>query len=256
MNHRTSPSIVKQTNAYTGYAAAQKRQAQVALLAIAFHRARAAYYTCTMALFFPSAAPFVPISASLNELQHAAGQCRGCDLYRHATQVVFGEGKTRARIMLIGEQPGDQEDLAGRPFIGPAGKLLDSALEAVGIDRASAYVTNAVKHFKWEPRGKRRLHKKPLASEIKACRPWLEREVALVEPQVLVCLGVSAAQAVFGQIVRLKDMRGKLAPSPLNARTLVTIHPSSILRAPDAASRERDYQMFVADLAQATVTGS
>lgn len=204
-----------------------------------------------MARSYPSAAPFVPISASIDELKEAASQCCGCDLYRHATQTVFGEGKTRARIMLIGEQPGDQEDLAGHPFIGPAGKLLDSALKTVGIDRASAYVTNAVKHFKWEPRGKRRLHKKPLASEIKACRPWLEREVALVAPHVLVCLGSSAAQAVFGRTIRLKDVRGALTPSPLNTRTLITVHPSSILRAPDTTSREREYRMFVADLAQA-----
>src|SRR5215204_496938 len=159
------------------------------------------------------AEPFVPPTTSLRALAEAAQGCRGCDLYRHATQAVLGEGRRRARIMLIGEQPGDQEDIQGHPFVGPAGALLDKALIEAGIDRKQVYVTNAVKHFKWEPRGKRRIHKKPNAREIAACRPWLEAELEVVKPDVLVCLGASAAQALLGREFRVSQQRGEFVES-------------------------------------------
>jgi len=161
---------------------------------------------------------------------------------------VFGEGPERARIMLVGEQPGNEEDLTGHPFVGPAGKLLDRALEEAGIDRRIVYVTNVVKHFKWEPRGKRRIHKKPRQSEINACRPWIEDELAIVKPKALVCLGSTAAQALLGRDFRVTLQRGKPVPSPLAPVVLATVHPSSILRAPDEESRHNEYARFVADL--------
>jgi DNA polymerase len=169
-------------------------------------------------------------------------------LYKHATQTVFGEGAAHASIMLVGEQPGDQEDLKGRPFVGPAGTILDKGLLEAGIERQDVYVTNAVKHFKWEPQGKRRKHKKPSATEIAACRPWLEAETQLVKPRVIVCLGVTAAQSVFGKAVRLNEMRGRALSTPLAATVFVTVHPSALLRHPDAAEREREYRRFVEDL--------
>jgi uracil-DNA glycosylase len=181
-------------------------------------------------------------------LRESAAGCTGCDLYKHATQTVFGEGTVHASIMLVGEQPGDQEDVKGRPFVGPAGSMLDKALVEAGIERQDVYVTNAVKHFKWEPQGKRRKHKKPSATEIAACRPWLEAETQLVKPRVIVCLGVTAAHSVFGKAVRLNEMRGRALSTPLAATVFVTVHPSALLRHPDAGEREREYRRFVQDL--------
>jgi uracil-DNA glycosylase len=182
------------------------------------------------------------------QLRKAAADCTGCDLYKRATQTVFGQGAGHASIMFVGEQPGDQEDLAGHPFVGPAGKLLDKALVEAGIARRDVYLTNAVKHFKWEPQGKRRKHKKPSATEITACRPWLEAEVQVLKPPIVVCLGVTAAQSVFGKAVRLNEMRGRPWSTPLAATVFVTVHPSAILRHPEAMEREREYQRFVEDL--------
>jgi DNA polymerase len=201
-----------------------------------------------MAEEFPTAAPFVPKTTSLRVLKSAAPGCRGCDLYKFATQVVFGAGPTRAPVMFVGEQPGDQEDLQGQPFVGPAGALLDKALADAGISRDDVYVTNAVKHFKWEPRGKRRIHKKPRVSEVKACRPWLEAELRAVKPSVVVCLGATAAQSVFGAQFKLMQSRGKVFPSPIAERVVATIHPSAVLRAPDAEGRREAYQILVTDL--------
>lgn len=195
-----------------------------------------------------SAAQFVPVRLTLPNLQQAAAACTGCDLYQRATQTVFGEGSAHATIMLVGEQPGDQEDQAGHPFVGPAGKILDKALAEVGIAREKVYVTNAVKHFKWEPQGKRRKHKKPSASEIAACRPWLEAEVQVVKPLVVACLGVTAAQSVFGKAVRLNDLRGRPWNTPVSSNVFMTIHPSALLRYPEAEQRQAEYRRFVEDL--------
>jgi uracil-DNA glycosylase family protein len=189
-----------------------------------------------------------PETSSLTTLKSAAKTCTACHLFRHATQTVFGEGRKGATLMLVGEQPGDQEDLAGKPFVGPAGKVLDRALEAAGIDRKQVYVTNTVKHFKWEPRGKRRIHKKPNSREIAACRPWLEAELRVVRPDLLVCMGATAAQAVFGPAFRVTRERGKVLKSELAPKVVATVHPSSLLRQPDEESREREYKLFVADL--------
>jgi DNA polymerase len=197
-----------------------------------------------------SAAPFVPKTTSIGALNAAAHGCRGCDLYKTATQVVFGAGPRSARVMFVGEQPGDQEDRQGAPFVGPAGALLDKALEDAGIPRDQVYVTNAVKHFKWEPRGKRRIHKKPRVSEIKACRPWLEAELKAVKPAVVVCLGATAAQSVLGPQFKLMQNRGKVLPSvmPDASQVVATIHPSSVLRAPDSEGRRQAFEKLVADL--------
>lgn len=195
-----------------------------------------------------SAAPFVPASRSLKRLEAAAEACRGCDLYKRATQVVFGNGPKSARAIFIGEQPGDQEDLQGEPFVGPAGALLDKALVDAGIPRTKVYVTNAVKHFSWEPRGKRRIHKKPRMSEVKACRPWLEAELEAVKPLVVVCLGATAAQSVLGAQFKLMANRGKVMASPLADQVIATIHPSAVLRAPDPEGRQQAYASLVADL--------
>ena len=193
-------------------------------------------------------ADLTPGFRSLAAARQAARACRACDLYKHATQAVFGEGPARARVMMVGEQPGDAEDLAGHPFVGPAGKLLDRALAEAGIDRRLVYLTNAVKHFKFEPRGKRRIHKKPDSAEIGACRPWIETEIALVKPRILVCLGATAAQALLGRAVKVTAQRGTFVPSPLAPRVTMTVHPSSILRAPDDESRRADMKLFVRDL--------
>jgi uracil-DNA glycosylase family protein len=195
-----------------------------------------------------SAAAFLPSNPTLATLRAAAARCTGCDLYRRATQTVFGEGPVPAGLMLVGEQPGNEEDLAGRPFVGPAGRLLDGALAQAGIDRSQVYVTNVVKHFKWEPRGKRRIHAKPSAGEIAACLPWLEAELALVQPRVVVCLGATAAQALLGRQFRVSRQRGAFVTSPLAPRVLATVHPSSLLRAPDDETRRRETQRFVEDL--------
>ena len=184
---------------------------------------------------------------SLEELRTAAAGCTACDLYKTGTQTVFGEGSTDAEVMFVGEQPGDQEDKAGRPFVGPAGKLFDQALEDAGIDRGQVYVTNVVKHFKWRARAKRRIHQKPNWSEIAACRPWLDAELAVVEPRVLVCLGATAAQALLGREFRVTQQRGKPVESDLAERVLATVHPSSILRT-DPETREREYGELVKDL--------
>jgi uracil-DNA glycosylase len=197
----------------------------------------------------PSAArDLIPEQADLDALRKAAAGCTACDLYRDATQTVFGEGSPDAEVMLVGEQPGDGEDKAGRPFVGPAGRLLNRALEEAGIDRELAYVTNVVKHFKFERRGKVRLHKKPNAEEIRACLPWLEAELAVVRPRVLVALGATAAQALLGSSFRVSRQRGEFVDSDLAPRVLATVHPSSILRAPDDEARALAYKGFVADL--------
>ena len=195
-----------------------------------------------------SAASFLPSKLTLPTLRNAAASCTGCDLYKTATQTVFGEGPARATLLLIGEQPGDQEDVAGHPFVGPAGRVLDKALEEAGIARSDVYVTNAVKHFKWEPQGTRRKHKKPSAAEVAACRPWLEAEIQVLEPRAILCLGVTAAQSVFGKSVRVNELRGRPLTAPLGNAVFVTTHPSAILRGPDPAQREEDYRRFVGDL--------
>src|SRR5213596_740421 len=189
-----------------------------------------------------------PDATSWSAVREAAKDCEACHLHKRATQMVFGEGPKGATMMLVGEQPGDYEDVAGKPFVGPAGKIMDRALEEAGIDRNHAYVTNAVKHFKWEPRGKRRIHQKPNSREIAACRPWLEAELRLVKPKLLVCLGATAAQTVFGPSFRVTRERGKVLSSKLAPRALATVHPSSLLRQPDEESRQREYERFVVDL--------
>jgi uracil-DNA glycosylase len=189
-----------------------------------------------------------PATSSLTDVREASRECTACHLYKRATQTVFGEGPKGAPIMLVGEQPGDYEDVAGKPFVGPAGKIMDQALEEAGIDRAQIYVTNAVKHFKWEPRGKRRIHQKPNSREIAACRPWLEAELRLVKPKLLVCLGATASQAIFGPSFRVTRERGKVLSSKLAPKVVATVHPSSLLRQPDEESRQREYERFVADL--------
>src|SRR6266478_2510577 len=181
-----------------------------------------------------------PDTTSWSAVREAAKNCEACHLYKRATQTVFGEGPKDAPIMLVGEQPGDYEDVAGRPFVGPAGKIMDRALEEVGIDRSHVYVTNAVKHFKWEPRGKRRIHKKPNAREIAACRPWLEAEMRLVKPQLVIVMGATAAQTVFGPSFRVTRERGKVLSSKLAPKVLATVHPSSLLRQSDEESRQRE----------------
>ena len=188
--------------------------------------------------------------SSLISLRRSAAGCRACDLWKHATQTVFGEGSARATIMFVGEQPGDREDLTGRPFVGPAGNLLDDALKQAGIDRKEIYVTNVVKHFKWVPsdRGKRRIHKKPRYGEIFACRPWLDAEIRLVRPGILVCLGATAAQALLGKGFSVSRQRGQLIPSTLAPKVVATVHPSSILRARDEEARKSQMQAFVRDL--------
>jgi len=190
----------------------------------------------------------IPSTPSLKDLASLAADCKACDLWKRATQVVFGEGSSRSTVILIGEVPGDQEDRAGRPFVGPAGVLLDKALAEAGIDRLKVYVTNVVKHFNWEERGKRRIHKKPSASQIAACRPWLDAEISRLRPKVLVCLGATAAQALLGKEFRVTKQRGQFVNSPLAPHVMATVHPSSILRAPDDETRHEEMKRFVADL--------
>jgi uracil-DNA glycosylase len=194
------------------------------------------------------AARFVPPGAGLAELRAAAAGCTGCDLYRHASQTVFGHGAARARVVLVGEQPGDQEDRQGAPFVGPAGEVLDRALAEVGLDRSQIYVTNAVKHFKFEQRGKRRIHQTPRANELAACRPWLEAELAAINPEVLVCLGATAARAIFGASFRIMQDRGKFAATRWAPKTIATLHPSAVLRGEDDAQQAELYGMLVEDL--------
>jgi len=194
------------------------------------------------------AAKLIPDRPTIATLRDAAKDCQACDLFVRGTQTVFGDGSQKAELMLVGEQPGDQEDLTGHPFVGPAGKLLDRALEAAGIDRAAVYVTNVVKHFKWEPRGKRRIHQKPNAAEIAACRPWLDAEIQAVKPRAIVCLGATAAQALLGRQFKVSVHRGEFVPSPLAPLVLATVHPSSILRAPDDDARRDEMRRFTDDL--------
>ena len=187
-------------------------------------------------------------SPSLQTLREEAAGCRACHLWKDATQTVFGEGLPHARMMLVGEQPGDKEDLAGKPFVGPAGQMLDHALEEAGIDRKKAYVTNAVKHFKFVARGKFRLHQKPTTPEIKACRPWYERELAAIKPDLVVAMGATSAQSVFGKITPINKNRGRLIDLDGGIKALVTVHPSYLLRLPDAETKAREYARFVDDL--------
>jgi DNA polymerase len=193
-------------------------------------------------------ARFVPAGASLTQLRAAVQQCRGCELFRNATQAVLGEGPSAARIVMVGEQPGDKEDLAGKPFVGPAGALLDRALAEAGIERSDVFITNAVKHFKFEERGKRRIHKKPSDSEIGACKPWLDAELARIRPELIVCLGATAARAVIGKQHRILKERGKFFEHAQARAVTATLHPSAVLRAPDAQQRHKDYAAFVRDL--------
>src|SRR5882757_6314944 len=189
-----------------------------------------------------------PNTSSVAEVRRSARDCTACHLYKRATQTVFGEGPKDATIMLLGEQPGDYEDQEGKPIVGPDGKIMDQALEEAGIDRKEVYVTNTGKHFKWEPRGKRRIHQKPNSREIAACRPWLEAELRIVKPKLVVAMGATAAQTIFGPSFRVTRERGKVLSSKLAPRVLATVHPSSLLRQPDEESREREYKHFVADL--------
>jgi uracil-DNA glycosylase len=194
-------------------------------------------------------------SNSLSAIRRAAADCKNCPLWKSGTQTVFGEGKPSSMIVMVGEQPGDQEDLSGRPFVGPAGKLLDRALEDAGIARTDTYVTNAVKHFKWEPRGKRRIHKKPSAREIAACRPWLQAELRIIRPKTVVCLGATATVAILGPTVRVLRDRGRVFSSAMAARVFVTIHPSLLLRLTDRDDAKREYDLFVRDLRAAATGG-
>jgi DNA polymerase len=198
-----------------------------------------------------TAADFLPKRLSIPALRRASKQCRGCELYKNATQTVFGEGPADAKLFFVGEQPGDQEDRAGHPFVGGAGRIFDAALADAGIDRSQVYVTNAVKHFKWEPRGKRRIHKKPSAREIAACRPWLEAEIRTIHPRIIVCLGATAAQSLLGSSFRVTKQRGELIKSDWAPWIMATYHPSAVLRAPDEAERARLNAEFTSDLHRA-----
>lgn len=201
---------------------------------------------------FTTAAAFLPRRRAIEDLQQAAASCKGCDLWVKATQTVFGEGAPRAAVMLVGEQPGDKEDLAGHPFVGPAGKILHEALAAAGIEKTEVYITNVVKHFNWVPaeRGKRRIHKKPRYAEIQACRPWLDAEISATRPRVIVCLGATAAQALIGRNFSVTRQRGEFVASSLAPYVMATLHPSSILRAPDDESRREQKQAFIRDLSR------
>ncbi|MGZ5566054.1 MAG: UdgX family uracil-DNA binding protein [Limisphaerales bacterium] len=195
-----------------------------------------------------TAAPLVPANPTYEKLRKAALGCTACPLWEGATQTVFGEGPLKPKVIFVGEQPGDEEDVAGRPFVGPAGKLLDRALEEAGINRSECYVTNAVKHFKWEPAGKRRIHKTPNAKEIAACRPWLDAEIALLKPKVVVCLGATAAQALLGRNFRVTERHGELIETNSGFHVMATVHPSAILRTPDEETRHREREKFTKDL--------
>jgi uracil-DNA glycosylase family protein len=197
---------------------------------------------------YPTAEAFLPVRLNLKSLREAAQHCQGCDLYKNATQTVFGEGRRRSQLMLLGEMPGDEEDMQGKPFVGPAGRLLDAALQSAGVPPDEAYITNAVKHFRWEPHGKRRLHKKPSARQIEACKPWLHAEILVVQPPVIVCLGATAAQVMLGRQFRITKDRGRFFSSEHAAWLMATYHPSAILRAPEKEDRDRMRGEFVKDL--------
>jgi uracil-DNA glycosylase len=196
----------------------------------------------------PSAADFIPDDPTLPRLRESAANCRACDLYKTGTQTVFGEGPSKARVMFVGEMAGDYEDREGKPFVGPAGKLFDRLLEEAGIDRKAVYVSNVVKHFKWEPRGKRRIHKTPNAREIAACKPWLQAEIAVVRPKVIVCLGATAAKVIFGKDFKVSQQRGQVVSSSYAPAAMATVHPSSILRAENDEARHEAERRFVEDL--------
>ncbi|HWS72944.1 MAG TPA: UdgX family uracil-DNA binding protein [Thermoanaerobaculia bacterium] len=196
----------------------------------------------------PTAAPLIPPRPTINKLRDVAADCKACHLWKIGTQTVFGEGKQSSTVMFVGEQPGNSEDLEGRPFVGPAGQLLDRALDEAGIDRSKVYVTNVVKHFKWEPRGKRRIHKKPNSEEITACRPWLDSEIRVVKPRAIVCLGATAAQALLGSKFKVSVQRATFVESTLAPFVTATVHPSSILRAPTDEARHEEMRRFVEDL--------
>jgi DNA polymerase len=200
---------------------------------------------CSLGL---SAAQFLPARRTLSALKDAAARCKGCPLYRAATQTVFGDGPKSARVVMVGEQPGDKEDLEGLPFVGPSGRLLDQGLEAAGIDRGEVYVTNVVKHFKWEAKGRRRLHRKPTTKEISACLPWLDEELNLIKPEIVVCLGATPTQAFLGKTIKVTDIRGQVLSSPRAQRVMATVHPSSILRQVKREDRARELARFTADL--------
>ena len=195
-----------------------------------------------------SAEPLIPKRPTLKSLRDAATECRACGLWRMGTQTVFGEGRRRSKLMAVGEQPGNEEDLTGRPFVGPAGRLLDQALAEAGIERDLVYVTNVVKHFKFEPRGKRRIHKRPNSVEVRACKPWLEAEIAEVKPRIILCLGATAAQALLGNQFKVTRQRGEFVESPLAPFVMATVHPSSILRAPDVEARRHEMHRLIEDL--------
>jgi uracil-DNA glycosylase len=195
-----------------------------------------------------TAADLVPPNASIDQLREIAADCKACDLWRNATQTVFGEGPPRAKVMFVGEQPGDKEDITGHPFVGPAGLFLDRALEEAGIDRNKVYVTNVVKHFKWVPRGKRRIHQTPRASEIRACKPWLLAEIDRIKPRVLVCLGATAAKALLGKDFSVTRQRGKLVESDLAPNVMATVHPSSLLHIQDEKERHAETARFINDV--------
>ena len=217
---------------------------------IAFIRYVLRYRTDPVSEEDPSVGVQIPPQPTVGALRDAATRCTACDLYKNATQTVFGEGPEAARVMLVGEQPGDAEDLAGHPFVGPAGRLLDRCLIEAGIDRKQTYVTNVVKHFKWVQRGPRRIHSKPGAVEIEACFPWLEAEISVVKPQIVVALGATAAQALFGKAFRVTRDRGRLIPFALAPCALATVHPSALLRAPDEETRRHEIERFIEDLRQ------
>ncbi len=212
------------------------------------HRAQLTGRRPPRATVTQTAAPLVPSRPTITKLHDAARDCRACPLWKTGTQTVFGDGSRHARVVFVGEQPGNDEDLAGQPFVGPAGKLLDKALAEAGLKRDEVYVTNVVKHFKWEPSGKRRIHKKPGAREIAACRPWLDAELAVLKPDVLVCLGATAAQALLGKDFRVSARRGEFVDSPLAPHVVATVHPSSILRAPDDDTRHREMARFIEEM--------
>ena len=195
-----------------------------------------------------SAKDFLPAKRTLEAMRKAVRSCKGCDLYKEATQTVFGEGPSQVKVVFVGEQPGDQEDRQGRPFVGPAGRLLDKALAEAGIPREQAYVTNAVKHFKFIWRGKRRLHQKPVVRQVMACRPWLEAELEILRPEIIVCLGATAAQSIFGRPVPITKERGKFLPSELGPIAFITIHPSSIYRHPEKEEQEKEYRRFASEI--------
>jgi DNA polymerase len=241
---RVNPKAMRAELPVRHWATLPETRAIPGLLQESFDRAR----TGTSSGSSAGARPFVPVTEAVDELASAVESCRGCDLYARATQAVFGAGAAHAALMLVGEQPGDHEDLAGSPFVGPAGDVLQRAMQEAGLQRDAVYLTNAVKHFKWEPRGKRRIHQTPRLSEIRACRPWLEAEIALVAPSTIVCLGSTAAQSLMGPQFRITRDRGRVLSNPWAAALIATYHPSAVLRADNPAHADDVYRALVQDL--------